>query len=392
MKALLRSPCEKVDVLTMNETALRAQQIVRNPTKGSSRKRYECNERKYEHLLNEAGTNIDTPDFSDTRDLDKNKDPVVLACALILQRCGPTSKGYEGLKAKSTGGAVKSAVVNFWRKRGVNGEFFALPMGGYTGNPGKSPDLQSLIRSLEIAQRTCRSNLTTRAYQQTHEDLRLLYYRCIEPQLARAIRRDPTVNYGYLQAACVNLMQFSAVARGAEILTLQVQDLVFTGQSSDCPVVGVLPITKSRKTSNTYFRFTKSVDVSTCGLSALLGWLCVLRSHGICQGSVFLQVRSNVLQGGTSLDGCTFGRTVRELGELSGIIGLSEHSARRGGAGYHYFVLRRDLLFMFRAFSWESVTEMLKYIGIEDVHNSYALLGFTAFGTNELHFPMTLSG
>ena len=31
---------------------------------------------------------------------------------------------------------------------------------------------------------------------------------------------------------------------------------------------------------------------------------------------------------------------------------------------------------------------MLKYVGLEDVHNSYALLGFTAFGTNELLFSM----
>ena len=130
------------------------------------------------------------------------------------------------------------------------------------------------------------------------------------------------------------------------------------------------------------------MDISICGLSALLGWLCVLRAHKVCNGSLFLQVRSNVLQGGTKLDGTTYGRLLRQMGEFCGIEGLAEHSARRGGAGYHYYVLRRDLFFLYRAFSWDSLSEMLKYIGIEDVNNSYALLGFTAFGTNELFYSM----
>lgn len=259
---------------------------------------------------------------------------MVLACALILQRCGPQSENYEGLKADYTGGAVKSAIVNFWRKRGLTGEFLALPCGGYTGNPGRSPDLQSLIRSLDVAQRTSRSNLTTRAYQETHEDCRSIYYRFINPQLSRAIRCDPTVNYAQMQTACIKLMQFSAVARGAEIIGLQVQDLVFTGNATDCPVVGVLPVTKNRRSSNTYFRFTKAIDVSICGLSALLGWLCVLRAHNVCDGNVFLQIKSNVLQGGTVLYGCSYARLISEMGEVCGVNGLSEHSSRRGGAGY----------------------------------------------------------
>lgn len=52
------------------------------------------------------------------------------------------------------------------------------------------------------------------------------------------------------------------------------------------------------------------------------------------------------------------------------------------------FIPRRDLDFMYRACCWESLTEMIRYIDIEDIHKSYALLGFTAFGTNELAFSI----
>ena len=67
-----------------------------------------------------------------------------------------------------------------------------------------------------------------------------------------------------------------------------------------------------------------------------------------------------------------------------GIQQLAVYSARLGGAGYHIFVLRRDICFLFRMFSWDTFEEMLKYISITDVHNSYALFWFTALGSTEL--------
>lgn len=200
------------------------------------------------------------------------------------------------------------------------------------------------------------------------------------------------MNYAELQVACINIMQFAVVARGGEILSLQVRDLCFSGDYADSPIIGMLPITKNRKTSYTYFRFTKGIDISICGLNTLKGWLNVLLAHGLYEENIFMHVKSNVLQGGTQLDGKTYGKLLKIMGEQCGVVGLAEHSARRGGIGYLYFVLRRDLLFLYRAYSWETLSEMLKYIGIEDVHNSFALLGFTSFGTNELHSPATFQG
>lgn len=362
-----------------------ARSIVNNPTRQSSQRRYTPAERRYEEMLIQGGCVDITGSVFQVSE--GRSDPVSIACSLILQRCGPADKGFEEKKARSTGGAIKSAVVNYWRKKGITGDYFENADGSFSGNPGKCPKLQSLINYLDDAQRAARKNLTNRAYQETHEDVRKLYYTYIKPCLSRAIRKDTTVNMAKLQASIVNLLQFNSVARGNEILNLQVKDLVFTGDSMNSPIVAILPVTKNKKKSYTYFKFSKQVDISICGLSALQGWLCVIRSFGMDEGNLFLQVSGNELQGGTELDSSTYARLLRQIGSECGINGLAEHSARRGGAGYHYFVLRRDLFFIYRTFSWESIGEMMKYIGIEDVYNSYALLGFTAFGTNELFFP-----
>ena len=149
-----------------------AMRVVINPVKRSSNKRYSKHEKTYhEHLL-ESGVNVDAPDLSLTRGYEQC--PVVIACALILETCGPKELGFKELNARSSGVAVKSAVVNYWRKRGLSNDFSCLPDGAICGNPGKSQDLQSMIKSLETAQRESRINLTTRAYQETHEDVRAL--------------------------------------------------------------------------------------------------------------------------------------------------------------------------------------------------------------------------
>ena len=60
---------------------------------------------------------------------------------------------------------------------------------------------------------------------------------------------------------------------------------------------------------------------------------------------------------------------------------LTEHSARRGGVGYFHYVLKWDLATLYREFKWESVAELMSYLGITDRHNAYFLAGFTAQST-----------
>ena len=47
------------------------------------------------------------------------------------------------------------------------------------------------------------------------------------------------------------------------------------------------------------------------------------------------------------MDSRTYLCTLKRIGAEVGIENLSEHSARRGGIGYEYFVLRRDIFFLF---------------------------------------------
>lgn len=94
----------------------------------------------------------------------------------------------------------------------MNGEYVQLPDGSFTGNPGRSPDLQSLVNRLE-SHILWRTNLTRRAYQQTHEDVRQLYITILLNLSLPALYVEISVDYRPQQATCVNIMQFNAVAR-----------------------------------------------------------------------------------------------------------------------------------------------------------------------------------
>lgn len=168
-----------------------------------------------------------------------------------------------------------------------------------------------------------------------------------QPHFSRAIRGDPQVPLLELQCTLINVTQFTSVARRSELLDFHIEDLRFSGNSVSNPVVGVLPITKRKRCCDTYFRWTRAVDVSVSGLSALQVFLCVLRKHNMDIGYIFKNVTSNPLR-------FTYKRTLISMSKKCGIPEFAEHSTRRGGAGYLYFVLRLDLVYIYRAFSLDS--------------------------------------
>ena len=108
-------------------------------------------------------------------------------------------------------------------------------------------------------------------------------------------------------------------------------------------------------------------------------------AHGIRSGPLFVAVSRNELQPNRSLHRKTYAQALKDISSSCGLPAIREHSARRGGLGYQYFVLRRDLLFLYRSYSWEDMSEMIKYLGLEDEVNSYALLGFSCLRINEVH-------
>ena len=171
------------------------------------------------------------------------------------------------------------------------------------------------------------------------------------------------------------------------MIRLDIKSLRFTGATVQSPVVATLEITKNNTTTKTHFTFSQDLHISICSLSALLRWLCVLSAFGIVPGPFFPMVVSNKLQYGKKIDHSTYSRRLKQIGIEAGVSGnLSEHSARRGGGGYYYFVLRWDIVAMYRCFKWDSLNEMLQYIGFDDNANSYALAGYTALGTTELRY------
>ncbi len=135
------------------------------------------------------------------------------------------------------------------------------------------------------------------------------------------------------------------------MLRLDHESLQFTGNTIDSAVVRNLEIAKKNTSSQTHFTFPMGLHISICGLSALLRWLCVLRSFWINYGPLFPMVISNKLQSGRRLDHETYRSCLRRIGERAGISGhLTEHRPRRGGAGYHYFILLREIVAIYRCF------------------------------------------
>ena len=57
---------------------------------------------------------IEPASFDSFQPRDVEKNPVQIALTYIMLRCGPQSKGFERLSAHSTGGAIRSAVVDYW--------------------------------------------------------------------------------------------------------------------------------------------------------------------------------------------------------------------------------------------------------------------------------------
>jgi len=280
--------------LQENPTVTIAHEIVGNPGATSTANRYDKNTRMYLEILGSMSLDPNNMDTSGTRD--KSNDAVAAGLQLIMQRCGPRAKGYEGLSATATGEACKSAIVYFWRSKRINTQYTESPDGSYSGNPGTSPALTNLIKKLVAHQKRAGIHIVVRAYQETHEDVRTICRAYFDRQIRGALAKDPSVNYAFLQASVVNCCQFGAVCRADELLALQIESLVFSSDAIGTAVGGVLPITKTKPTES-HVVFQRAVHRSFCALEKLLVWLAILRAHGISSGFVFVSIIDNKLIG-----------------------------------------------------------------------------------------------
>lgn len=356
-----------------------AETVAIAPCAQSTARRYKKSIELYVQSLKDLG--IEEPFVIGASDVTKRRNTIRAAIKLIYTRCGP----HQGnLSAASTGNSTRSAIIAFWDAQGHMGEYIQFPNGSFSGNPGRCPSIQKLIKKLEASQRRSHTHDVSRAYQETHEDVRKLCDTYFDPFVAKALVCETSVDYGLFQAAVINCCQFGAVARADELLNLRIEDLNYSGDAIGSPVYGVLPITKTQKQKNSYLTFERAVHRGFCPLEKLLVWQAVLLAHGISSGPLFVLITKNELQPGRSFPHSSYADSLKVMSDSCGIPTLKQHSARRGGLGYNYFVLRRDLLFLYRTFSWATLSEMIKYLGLEDEVNSYALLGFSDLNINEI--------
>eukprot|EP00172_Hildenbrandia_rubra_P001930 Plantae.Rhodophyta-Hildenbrandia_rubra.ctg25645.p1 GENE.Plantae.Rhodophyta-Hildenbrandia_rubra.ctg25645~~Plantae.Rhodophyta-Hildenbrandia_rubra.ctg25645.p1 ORF type:complete len:220 (-),score=29.97 Plantae.Rhodophyta-Hildenbrandia_rubra.ctg25645:57-668(-) len=197
----------------------------------------------------------------------------------------------------------------------------------------------------------------------------------------KALAKPPDADLRKLEAACMRAAQFGAVCRSDELRRMTLDCLRFAGDAADDPAIGALEIAKSRRAQTTHVNVKKGAHYSICGLEKLMAWLAVCDKHGIRPGPALPEIAGNRLQQGHAIDPSARRKALRDMGQETGISdALSEHSARRGGAGLLYFALRIDLWALLHMHFWEALMELLRCIGIEDLKSSRALLGFAAWG------------
>ncbi len=93
-----------------------AQIVVRAPYSRATLNRYKSLIKMYQEILSEMSIDPTHLDTSGSRN--QSADPIAAAKELIMRRCGPKSAGYDGLSAASTGVAIKSSVIAFWKSMG----------------------------------------------------------------------------------------------------------------------------------------------------------------------------------------------------------------------------------------------------------------------------------
>lgn len=358
--------------------------FARRPMSRLTEKRYEEPEKRIREALQAKGIDPDSlASYDCLQERPVAERLVNILIAVIFGRIGPKSLGYEERQAHGTGAPIKAAFVAMWRREVCTSDVPYEDLGGgkFRGNPGQAPEVQALIQKIKLAQDEADCNLVKRAPCETHEDLREVYEECIEGFVEQIVvyRRPLSQDeLEILMSALLNSMQFGAVSRAAELICLQQEGLSFYGSALDSPVSGRTEHTKCRRTKETYYTFRNGVRVCISSLTSLQSLLLVLDFYGMTGGNLFPTVAGGRLIAGSRMTHGQYTSGLKKISEKCGFAQpLQGHSARRGGVGYYYYVLRWDLPTIWREFSWDSVAEMMNYLGLNDEHNAYHLAGFT---------------
>lgn len=312
---------------------------------------------------------------------------------ILLRRCGPKRKGYENLSAISTG-QVFLAAVRQWFK--ANGKSYADTANcienssSVIGPMWKAPSLIDLREVLAKEQAKARSNPIRKVYQPTHDDVAQIFREVVDKQLDQALDgmfkpgTNPAVNWFHFQVTLMIVASFGSGSRGSEMVSLRIDTLRFSRQSVDTDIAafvyGAKSKTADKSTKLVTFRSWKETSPLSPALAILMQLALV---HDLESGSgqtdapLFPDVINNQVQHGKLMSGDTYSRGVKEIFSQLGITDdATEHSMRRGCAGFKYYVLRETIDHIREDIGWLTTRDTETYIGLSERKNSYVQQGY----------------
>lgn len=116
-------------------------------------------------------------DSSDVDPLDlKKKGEKAVSCiaGMLVERCGPASKGYDNCKAKTTGNVLLASVGHWYQSKGVTfpDSLIGLEKGvEFVGTPWRTKRVLNLKELMAKEQAQHRTRIDNKAYQLKHDDV-----------------------------------------------------------------------------------------------------------------------------------------------------------------------------------------------------------------------------
>ena len=340
----------------------------------------------------------------DPMDLETNGARVVKEIMrLLLQRCGPREKGYQNLSAKSTGKVILAAVASWFKDHGksfTDNHTCVVTGNSVYGPPWRAKEVTDFKENLQKMQAKTRAFLEKKAYQLTHDDIAAAMRAFVATQLGLVLDTrfasgcNQEVNWLAFQVALMVVAAFGPGCRGAELTAIRLGDLRFLNQGPDTTIGATLYGVKSKTGEKAIRRivFPSWSDTSVIN-PAFAVLLQIAAVHGVShsQGGnngtapLFPNIHRNQVLRGQLMASNTYSAALKAIFKTLGITdNATEHSPRRGGSGFRYYVLGEHPDYIRDILGHANTTEALNYIGFEDAQNSYVIQGYGTCGTKKI--------
>lgn len=321
--------------------------------------------------------------------------------SLLLRRCGPKEKGYEGLSARTTGNVILASVAKWYEDHGISfslSHTCVVHKNSVTGPPWRAQQLLNFKSTLEKGQAKARSNPVRRAYQLTHDDIASAMRKFVASQMGEAPnmnflpRTIHSVDWLQFQTALMVTAAFGSGAWGAELVGIRLSDIRLLREGPDTDIGITLYGVKSKSASRIVRTILLSSWKETCVINPSLAVLIQLSIvHGIYgavgnEGSpLFPNIVNNQVQKGQQMSSKTYGASIKKMfGSLGITDRVKKHSPRRGASGFRYYVLKENLYYIRDFLGHESIVDTIAYVGFEDKNNSYIAQGYGTCDSQKL--------